>query len=83
MKLAYSPNIENKIIYFHGINEANYLKKGNAYFEDALKIIENKYQKMRTHYRQKCSLTQPTLTFTIKVILYLIRSLVTIRVTMP
>ena len=45
-KLAYSPiNIENKIIIFHGINEANYFKKGNGYFEDALKIIENKYSK--------------------------------------
>jgi glycosyltransferase involved in cell wall biosynthesis len=35
--------IENKIIIFHGINEANYFKKGNGYFEDALKIIQNKY----------------------------------------
>lgn len=43
-KLAYSPvKIENKIIIFHGINEANYFKKGNEYFEYALKIIQNKY----------------------------------------
>ena len=35
--------IENKIIIFHGINEANYKKKGNDYFEKALKIIELKY----------------------------------------
>jgi glycosyltransferase involved in cell wall biosynthesis len=43
-KLVYSPlNIENKIIIFHGINETNFLKKGNQFFEAALKIIQNKY----------------------------------------
>ena len=43
-KLAYRPlTIDNKIIIFHGINEANYLKKGNDFFEDALKIIQDKY----------------------------------------
>ena len=36
-------SIENKIIIFHGINELNFYKKGNDYFEDALKIIANKY----------------------------------------
>lgn len=35
--------IEDKIIIFHGINNANYLKKGNDYFEKALEIIEQKY----------------------------------------
>ncbi len=28
---------------FHGISNSNYIKKGNSYFEDALKIIEKKY----------------------------------------
>ena len=42
--LAYKPlKIEGKIIIFHGINEANYLKKGNAFFEAALQTIEKKY----------------------------------------
>ncbi|MFT5251727.1 MAG: hypothetical protein ACI87N_000714 [Flavobacteriales bacterium] len=42
--LVYNPlTIEDKIIIFHGINEANYYKKGNDYFESALKIIEQKY----------------------------------------
>lgn len=35
--------IDNKIIIFHGINEANYYKKGNNYFEKALETIEKKY----------------------------------------
>lgn len=35
--------IEDKIVIFHGINRMNYLKKGNQYFEKALKIIEKKY----------------------------------------
>jgi hypothetical protein len=33
-----------KLLFF-GINEANYFKKSNGYFEDAFKIIENKYSK--------------------------------------
>ncbi|TYB76864.1 glycosyltransferase family protein [Bizionia myxarmorum] len=33
----------NKIIIFHGINERNYYKKGNDFFDAALKIIEDKY----------------------------------------
>jgi len=38
-----SLNISDKIIIFHGINNDNYLKKGNDYFEKALEIIEKKY----------------------------------------
>lgn len=34
---------EEKIIIFHGINRANYFKKGNDYFEAALKRTEKKY----------------------------------------
>jgi glycosyltransferase involved in cell wall biosynthesis len=33
----------DKIILFLGINRLSYLKKGIAYFEDALKIIQEKY----------------------------------------
>ncbi|HKO78486.1 MAG TPA: glycosyltransferase [Flavobacterium sp.] len=36
-------NITDKIIIFHGINEVNYYKKGNNYFEKALEIIHKKY----------------------------------------
>ncbi|MEH6405836.1 MAG: glycosyltransferase [Leeuwenhoekiella sp.] len=32
-----------KIVIFHGINRTNYHKKGNAFFEEALKKIEDKY----------------------------------------
>lgn len=32
-----------KIIIFHGINQENYYKKGNDYFEKALDIIREKY----------------------------------------
>lgn len=43
-KLAYiPPAIDDKIIVFHGINTANYFKKGNDYFEKALTIIAQKY----------------------------------------
>jgi glycosyltransferase involved in cell wall biosynthesis len=35
--------IKDKIVIFHGINEANYYKKGNNYFEKALENIEKKY----------------------------------------
>jgi glycosyltransferase involved in cell wall biosynthesis len=35
--------IKDKIVVFHGINEANYYKKGNNYFEKALENIEEKY----------------------------------------
>lgn len=35
--------LENKIILFHGINRVAYFKKGNFLFEDALKIINEKY----------------------------------------
>ncbi|MBW1294942.1 glycosyltransferase [Aquimarina litoralis] len=33
-----------KIKILHGINTSNYLKKGNQYFEEALKVIADKYQ---------------------------------------
>ena len=50
-KLAFSPiNLESlypegdlKIIIFHGINRANYFKKGNNYFDEALIKIEENY----------------------------------------
>ncbi|WP_343707867.1 glycosyltransferase [Flavobacterium sp.] len=43
-KLHFEPlNIADKIVIFHGINNENYLKKGNDYFEKALEIIEKKY----------------------------------------
>ncbi len=32
-----------KIIIFHGINQVNYYKKGNNFFEEALQIIKEKY----------------------------------------
>lgn len=38
-----SVSISNKIVLFHGINQANYYKKGNDFFEKALKIIQKKY----------------------------------------
>ncbi len=34
---------EEKIIIFHGINRANYFKKGNDYFEAALEKLQQKY----------------------------------------
>ncbi|PBJ12153.1 glycosyltransferase [Flavobacterium sp. ACN6] len=43
-KLKFEPLVINeKIVIFHGINNDNYLKKGNDYFEKALEIIEKKY----------------------------------------
>lgn len=43
-KIKFEPlDVSNKIIIFHGINTANYLKKGNDYFEQALDIIQKKY----------------------------------------
>ncbi|MBY8963900.1 glycosyltransferase [Flavobacterium sp. D11R37] len=43
-KLKYiEPVINEKIIIFLGINRLSYLKKGIAYFEEALKIISVKY----------------------------------------
>lgn len=43
-KLPYIPlAIDNKIVVFHGINTQSYFKKGNDYFEEALKIIAQKY----------------------------------------
>jgi glycosyltransferase involved in cell wall biosynthesis len=43
-KIEFNPiKIDDKIIIFHGINTSNYLKKGNNIFEEALKIIQQKY----------------------------------------
>ncbi|MEP1489699.1 MAG: glycosyltransferase [Algibacter sp.] len=39
-----SLNLDDKIIIFHGINRLNYLKKGNNIFEDALGIVNKKYE---------------------------------------
>lgn len=38
-----SKETNGKIIIFHGINRVNYYKKGNDYFEAALKKLEEKY----------------------------------------
>lgn len=35
--------IKDRIVIFHGINRSNYFKKGSDYFDEALKIIENKF----------------------------------------
>ena len=43
-KLGFQPiAISDKIVIFHGINNDNYYKKGNNYFEKALEIIQAKY----------------------------------------
>jgi len=43
-KLTYIPlDLDGKLIVFHGINRANYFKKGSDYFEAALKIISEKH----------------------------------------
>ncbi|SDW89079.1 glycosyltransferase [Flavobacterium degerlachei] len=43
-KIDFQPTtISDKIVIFHGINEANYYKKGNDYFEKALDCIAQKY----------------------------------------
>lgn len=43
-KLPYqNPEIKDKIIIYHGINNDNYYKKGNDFFEQALEIIAEKY----------------------------------------
>ncbi|MGY0393090.1 glycosyltransferase family protein [Bizionia sp. KMM 8389] len=43
-KLISTPlNSDGKIVIFHGINTRNYLKKGNDIFDEALRIIKNKY----------------------------------------
>jgi len=43
-KLQYSSlSTEGKIIIFHGINRANYFKKGNDYFEMALEQTQKKF----------------------------------------
>lgn len=35
--------LTSKIVIFHGINEINYYKKGNNFFEKALEIVSQKY----------------------------------------
>ncbi|MBQ0769230.1 MAG: glycosyltransferase family 1 protein [Bizionia sp.] len=43
-KLKFIPlDISGKITIFHGINNNNYYKKGNDIFEEALKIVQEKY----------------------------------------
>ncbi|SRX74795.1 glycosyltransferase [Aequorivita antarctica] len=43
-ELKFKPfSSEGKIIVFHGINRANYFKKGNDYFEAVLKKLQQKY----------------------------------------
>lgn len=43
-KLKFQPlPVKEKIVIFHGINRANYFKKGNDYFEAALEKIQTKY----------------------------------------
>jgi glycosyltransferase involved in cell wall biosynthesis len=42
--IQYQPlDVNKKIIIFHGINSSAYVKKGNIYFDKALKIIEKEY----------------------------------------
>ena len=42
--LKFKPlKIDKKVIIFHGVNQVNYLKKGNDLIAEALKIIETKY----------------------------------------
>ena len=43
-RLKFQPfSSEEKIVIFHGINRANYFKKGNDYFEAALKKLQQKH----------------------------------------
>ncbi|MCD2260095.1 glycosyltransferase family protein [Psychroserpens luteolus] len=43
-KIKYIPfTTDGKIKIFHGVNKSAIVKKGNIYFEEALKIIEKKY----------------------------------------
>lgn len=43
-KLEFKPfSSQGKITIFHGINRANYFKKGNDYFEAALEKLQQKY----------------------------------------
>lgn len=44
-KLPFTPlKIMDKVIIFHGINEANYYKKGNYIFEQALEIVQQTHR---------------------------------------
>ena len=40
----YEPNLDGLITIFHGINRNNYYTKGNYIFEEALQLIDPKYQ---------------------------------------
>lgn len=43
-KIKFVPNlVSDKIFIFHGVNNLSSIKKGNLYFEEALKIIKEKY----------------------------------------
>lgn len=43
-KLVYKPlEVQEKVVIFLGINRHSYIKKGIIFFEEALKIIEEKY----------------------------------------
>jgi glycosyltransferase involved in cell wall biosynthesis len=43
-KIVFQPQIiSDKIVIFLGINESSAIKKGSLYFENALKIIQEKY----------------------------------------
>ena len=43
-KIAFVQNpVSDKIFIFHGVNRLSSIKKGNAYFEEALQIIKKKY----------------------------------------
>ncbi|MBO3117644.1 glycosyltransferase family 1 protein [Winogradskyella sp. DF17] len=39
-----TPNLDNKIVIFHGINSKNYYKKGNDIFEQALDLISVRHK---------------------------------------
>ncbi|NRB61252.1 MAG: glycosyltransferase family 1 protein [Winogradskyella sp.] len=37
------PKVDDKVIIFHGINTFNYFKKGNDIFDNALKLVQEKF----------------------------------------
>lgn len=44
-KIEFIPNvIKDKVVIFHGVNTLSSVKKGSAFFEDALEIIREKYR---------------------------------------
>ncbi len=45
-KISYDfPDIQDKIVIFHGINSGNIWKKGNSFFSNTLRLIKKKYGK--------------------------------------